>query len=152
MGGDRIKYNKISGSGPQSGWVSTKVKGKETLIKHQIRIWLFCAGTRGDLQPFLALSIGLQRAGFYVAIWSCEDYRSFVESYGLPFFDICSSCEQVIKRYLCGMSNDKKASVHGDKQEEQNGLDWFLEESVRSQMFWTRFSLSALFGVPVKDV
>merc|ERR1712012_513934 len=130
MGGDRIKYNKISGSGPQSGWVSTKVKGKETLIKHQIRIWLFCAGTRGDLQPFLALSIGLQRAGFYVAIWSCEDYRIFVESYGLPFFDICSSCEEVVKRYGCGMSRsfDPKSAGQKDKPEGQERVtDWFLE-------------------------
>jgi UDP:flavonoid glycosyltransferase YjiC (YdhE family) len=43
-------------------------------------------GSRGDLQPLLALGIGLKAAGFGVRFAAPEDYEPAVRSHGLEFF------------------------------------------------------------------
>jgi len=43
------------------------------------------AGTRGDTQPYLALGIGLQRAGHQVTVAAGANYESFIRQYGLDF-------------------------------------------------------------------
>lgn len=48
-----------------------------------MRILITTFGTRGDIQPFIALGIGLKNAGHEVAIGTTQGYQSFVESYGL---------------------------------------------------------------------
>jgi sterol 3beta-glucosyltransferase len=45
-------------------------------------------GTRGDLQPYIALGIGLQKAGYSIVIASHPLFRELVESYGLKFAPI----------------------------------------------------------------
>jgi sterol 3beta-glucosyltransferase len=42
-------------------------------------------GTRGDVQPFIALAQGLVRAGYTVTILSHPVMRTLVESHGVPF-------------------------------------------------------------------
>jgi sterol 3beta-glucosyltransferase len=48
-----------------------------------MHIRLLAIGTRGDVQPYVALALGLQRAGYDVAIGTTANFRDFVESYGL---------------------------------------------------------------------
>jgi sterol 3beta-glucosyltransferase len=45
-------------------------------------------GSRGDLQPYIALGIGLQKAGYSIVIASHPLFRELVESYGLTFAPI----------------------------------------------------------------
>eukprot|EP00421_Protoceratium_reticulatum_P017754 CAMPEP_0168394468 /NCGR_PEP_ID=MMETSP0228-20121227/19551_1 /TAXON_ID=133427 /ORGANISM="Protoceratium reticulatum, Strain CCCM 535 (=CCMP 1889)" /LENGTH=277 /DNA_ID=CAMNT_0008407885 /DNA_START=87 /DNA_END=916 /DNA_ORIENTATION=- len=116
--GERVRYKRLVGSGPVTGWVSTKLKGKDLIVRHQLRVWVMCAGTRGDVQPYLALSVGLQKAGFSIAILSCEDYRMFVESYGLTFFDIAPSCEEWI-RDMTGASKKQDKTMDSKSTVEQ---------------------------------
>lgn len=42
-------------------------------------------GTRGDVQPFVALANAFQKAGFNVIIMTSVNHRSFVESFGISF-------------------------------------------------------------------
>jgi sterol 3beta-glucosyltransferase len=42
-------------------------------------------GTRGDIQPFIALGKGLKTAGFEVAVCTSEGYKTFVEEQGLHY-------------------------------------------------------------------
>lgn len=42
-------------------------------------------GTRGDIQPFLALAQGLNRAGHDTTLCTSEGYRGFVEQHGIQF-------------------------------------------------------------------
>jgi sterol 3beta-glucosyltransferase len=42
-------------------------------------------GTRGDIQPFIALGKGLKAAGYNVALCTSEGYQSYVEDYGLQY-------------------------------------------------------------------
>jgi len=46
------------------------------------------AGSRGDVQPCVALGLGLQGAGHEVTVASWEPYRSMVESRGLAFYPV----------------------------------------------------------------
>lgn len=48
-----------------------------------MKILITTFGTRGDIQPFIALGIGLKNAGHEVVIGTTQGYQSFVESYGL---------------------------------------------------------------------
>ena len=50
-----------------------------------MKIFLSTMGTRGDIQPFIALGQGLQAAGHQVALCTAEGYRSFVEEHGVPY-------------------------------------------------------------------
>jgi UDP:flavonoid glycosyltransferase YjiC (YdhE family) len=42
-------------------------------------------GSRGDAQPYVALGLGLKAAGHEVILATHEDFRGFVEEYGLEF-------------------------------------------------------------------
>jgi len=48
-------------------------------------IVLLASGTRGDVQPFIALALGLQSAGYRVRVAAHASFRSLVESRGLSF-------------------------------------------------------------------
>lgn len=43
-------------------------------------------GTRGDIQPYIALSLGLQQAGHSVRIVTHQIFESFVKEHGLDFY------------------------------------------------------------------
>lgn len=49
-----------------------------------MKIRLLAFGTRGDVQPYLALALGLKRAGYDVSMATTSDFRDFVESYDMP--------------------------------------------------------------------
>lgn len=49
------------------------------------RIVLLTSGTRGDVQPFVALGQRLQREGMAVRLCTHERFKGFVEQYGIPY-------------------------------------------------------------------
>ncbi|HEX2905382.1 MAG TPA: glycosyltransferase [Phototrophicaceae bacterium] len=51
-----------------------------------MRITILTAGTRGDIQPYVALGTGLKRAGYQVRLVGSQDFAAFVTAYGLDFF------------------------------------------------------------------
>ena len=61
-----------------------------------IRILAF--GSRGDVQSYIALGFGLQQAGFDVLIATALNFKSFVESYGLPCLTTKVDLQQVATR------------------------------------------------------
>jgi sterol 3beta-glucosyltransferase len=48
-------------------------------------ITLLTVGTRGDVQPFIALGLGLQQSGYAVTVVTSERFAEFVRAYGLAF-------------------------------------------------------------------
>lgn len=58
---------------------------RDSTILTVVRLTLFTVGSRGDVQPHVALGLGLQAAGFDVTVATHEPFRSFVESHGLGF-------------------------------------------------------------------
>jgi len=51
-------------------------------------ITILCGGTRGDVQPFVALAIELKRLGKDVRIAVTRNHEEFVRSYGIDFYSI----------------------------------------------------------------
>lgn len=51
-------------------------------------ITILCSGTRGDVQPYLALAVELKRLGKEVRIAVTRNHEEFVRSYGVDFFSI----------------------------------------------------------------
>jgi sterol 3beta-glucosyltransferase len=50
-----------------------------------MRILMTSYGTRGDIQPFIALGKALKAAGHEVSICTSEGFRSFIEGHGLHY-------------------------------------------------------------------
>jgi sterol 3beta-glucosyltransferase len=48
-----------------------------------MKIVITTFGVRGDIQPYLALAIGLQRAGHHVTLATSSDFTEWIESYGV---------------------------------------------------------------------
>jgi sterol 3beta-glucosyltransferase len=50
-----------------------------------MKILLLALGSRGDVQPFLGLAVGLRDAGHHVTLAAPYTYREWIESHGLHF-------------------------------------------------------------------
>ncbi|MGL5076933.1 MAG: glycosyltransferase, partial [Waterburya sp.] len=50
-----------------------------------MKITILTIGTRGDVQPYIALGVGLKQAGYEVQIVTHSIFESFIRSYGLNF-------------------------------------------------------------------
>lgn len=50
-----------------------------------MRINILAFGSRGDVQPYVALGLGLQAKGYNVQLVALDDYADLVTAYGLPF-------------------------------------------------------------------
>ena len=51
-------------------------------------IFIACQGTRGDVQPYVLVGLGLQRDGWAVLLGAPGEFREYVASAGLQFRDI----------------------------------------------------------------
>lgn len=61
-----------------------------------MKITILTSGTRGDIQPYLALGVGLKKSGHQVRMVGAEDFEGFVKSYGLDFFPLHMNMSEVI--------------------------------------------------------
>lgn len=62
-----------------------------------MKITILAPGSRGDVQPYVALGLGLQSAGYEVSITTHTIFESFVRTYGLGFHPITYDPLEVIK-------------------------------------------------------
>lgn len=53
-----------------------------------MRITILSAGSQGDIQPYLALAVGLKNAGYHVRFAANVNFAGFVARYGVDFFPI----------------------------------------------------------------
>ena len=53
-----------------------------------MHITVITIGSRGDVQPIVALSLGLQQAGHQVRVVTTDDFGAFVRSRGLDFYPL----------------------------------------------------------------
>lgn len=61
------------------------------------RILILSAGSQGDVQPYVALGIGLQQAGFEVRLASDRSFSSFVTSHALSFAPLLAPFSQLVQ-------------------------------------------------------
>ena len=63
-----------------------------------MKIAITTVGTRGDLQPYIALGLGLKEAGHEVLIVSAKNEESFVRNYGLDFYALDVDIQKIMER------------------------------------------------------
>jgi len=68
-----------------------------------MRINLLTASTRGDVQPAIALGVGLKKAGFTVQLVAFEEFRALAEAYEIDFFPLRASVQEMMKPSLTGL-------------------------------------------------
>jgi sterol 3beta-glucosyltransferase len=61
-----------------------------------MRITIITVGSRGDAQPYVALGLGLERAGHRVTIATHETFRPFVTGHGLAFAHLSGDPREVL--------------------------------------------------------
>ena len=60
-----------------------------------MQIAILASGSRGDVQPYVALGKGLQAAGHEIRLVTHEDFRTLVQSHGLAFWPVKGSVQAV---------------------------------------------------------
>ena len=61
-----------------------------------MKITVFAAGSRGDIQPCVALSKGLQQAGYQVHLAAPENFAAFVQNHGVGFYPLRGDVQQIM--------------------------------------------------------
>jgi sterol 3beta-glucosyltransferase len=61
-----------------------------------MRITIFAAGSRGDIQPCTILGSELQRAGFNVLLAAPENFADFIQERGLCFYPLRGDVQQIM--------------------------------------------------------
>lgn len=61
-----------------------------------MKITVFAAGSRGDIQPCIALSRGLQQAGYSVLLAAPEDFADFAQQYAVQFSPLSGDVQQIM--------------------------------------------------------
>lgn len=89
-----------------------------------MNIRLLALGTRGDVQPLVALGRGLQAAGYAVTVGTTADFQVFVESYGLA----CIPAEANIHEFMTRSQANGQRSSRAERMALFNTL---LNETVR---------------------
>jgi sterol 3beta-glucosyltransferase len=62
-----------------------------------MKIAITSVGTRGDLQPYIALGLGLKNYGHDVVIVSAKNEETFVRNYGLDFFALDVDIQKIME-------------------------------------------------------
>ena len=62
-----------------------------------MKITILTIGTRGDVQPFIALSLGLKQAGYEIKIVTHSIFESWIKSYGFDFAFIEGNPQEFIE-------------------------------------------------------
>jgi sterol 3beta-glucosyltransferase len=61
-----------------------------------LNIGIFTYGTRGDVQPYIALALGLMGKGHQVTIAAPENFKEFVEDFGIAFHPLHGNAEKMM--------------------------------------------------------
>jgi sterol 3beta-glucosyltransferase len=62
-----------------------------------LHITILAVGSRGDVQPYCALGIGLKRAGHRVTVAANENFESFVREFDLEFAAIAPNMQEFLQ-------------------------------------------------------
>lgn len=65
-----------------------------------MQITMIAGGSRGDVQPYVALGNGLKQAGHTVRVLANQDYRDLITEHDLEFFDMGGSAKAMAQEQV----------------------------------------------------
>lgn len=96
-----------------------------------MRIAIWALGSRGDVQPYIALGRGLQEAGHHVRLITHENYERLVGAHGLEFWPVQGDVQAIVEsaevRELTERGNFLALTAYTAKAAERAALNWATE-------------------------
>lgn len=65
-----------------------------------LKILIISAGSRGDVQPYVALGKGLQTAGHSITVCTCQRFAAFVNAQGLQYAYMSNALLELLDRQI----------------------------------------------------
>ena len=65
-----------------------------------MQVTIIAGGSRGDVQPYVALGKGLKEAGHTVRVLANQDFQDLITTYGLEFFDMGRGVKAMAQRQI----------------------------------------------------
>lgn len=79
-------------------------------------ITILALGSRGDVQPYIALGIGLKQAGYQVRLGAPKNFQTFAMHHGLDFFPVAPDSQEImaseIGRQMMTTGNNGTGFIH----------------------------------------
>eukprot|EP00421_Protoceratium_reticulatum_P014520 CAMPEP_0168377220 /NCGR_PEP_ID=MMETSP0228-20121227/10714_1 /TAXON_ID=133427 /ORGANISM="Protoceratium reticulatum, Strain CCCM 535 (=CCMP 1889)" /LENGTH=862 /DNA_ID=CAMNT_0008390211 /DNA_START=11 /DNA_END=2599 /DNA_ORIENTATION=+ len=91
LDGDRLRFRRLTGSGPDSGWVGLSCDGRQLVSKKSAKLLEVCIlsiDMPDDFHCYVALAQGLRHEGHNVRILGPENVAGVVAAHGLSFSQI----------------------------------------------------------------
>ncbi len=102
-----------------------------------MRIAIIALGTRGDVQPYIALGKGLKAALHEVRLITHENFGTLVSSHGLEFWSVKGDVQAVMEtpemRDLLEKGNFLAITAYTAKASQQAAIDWAYDGLVACQ-------------------
>ncbi len=76
-----------------------------------MRIVIIASGSRGDVEPYVALGKGLQAAGHVVRLVTHQNFESLVTSHGLAFWPVAGNVQDVAESMAALIENGKFLAI-----------------------------------------
>ncbi|NJM46221.1 MAG: glycosyltransferase family 1 protein [Alkalinema sp. RU_4_3] len=93
-----------------------------------MRIAIIAMGSRGDIQPYVALGKGLNAAGHSVRLATHENFESLVNSHGLAFYPMKGNVQAFMEdpenRKLLESGNFLKINARAAAASQRAAIDW----------------------------
>ncbi|ALF55356.1 glycosyl transferase [Nostoc piscinale CENA21] len=128
-----------------------------------MRIAIIALGSRGDVQPYIALGKGLKAAGHIVRLLTHENFEVLVTSHGLEFHPMSGNVQEIIEtqemRELLEKGNFLTITSHTAKLTQSVTINWVKTGLVACQGMdlllagvgglYLGLSLAEKFGIPL---
>ena len=102
-----------------------------------MRIAIIALGTRGDVQPYIALGKGLKKAGNSVRLVTHENFESLVNAHGLEFWSVKGNVQDVVQseemRKVLEKGNFLAITAQMAKNSQKAAISWAQEGLVACQ-------------------
>lgn len=106
-----------------------------------MRLAVIAFGSRGDVQPYIALGSGLEKAGHEVRLVTHENFEALVRAQGLAFHSVEGSVEAIVQSAAMRELTEKGNVLAITRQT--------AKEAQRVAAYWARDALAAAQGVDV---
>ena len=104
-----------------------------------MRIAIIALGTRGDVQPYIALGKGLIKAGHTVRLVASQDFETLSKSHGLEFWSIRGNSQESIEGTEWREASEKGNLIVITSQ--------LIKHALRSAIEWLEDALPACQGM-----
>jgi sterol 3beta-glucosyltransferase len=82
-----------------------------------MQITILAGGSRGDVQPYVALGVGLKAAGHTVRVLTSDDFRQLVTDYGLDFYTVGGNAQVVAQSMQATLDNGNTLKILGQMRQ-----------------------------------